>query len=82
MKSRGRMSGIVFLAVSLSLTMGGGAHPPLAADGCEYPDGFVFVMGTDSYAPPKIPMPPKGTCITDPNFHTLIGRVTDKKSGS
>lgn len=83
MKSRLRISRgvflVAFLAGSLRVTAGGGANPTLATDDCEY-DGFDFVMGTDSYAPPKIPMPPKGTCITDPNFHTLIGRVTDKKS--
>ncbi|MBI3989934.1 MAG: hypothetical protein HY347_10005 [candidate division NC10 bacterium] len=70
---------IILLAVSLRSTAGGMEDPALASNGCEYSDGFEFVMGTDSYTPPTIPMPPKGTCMADPNFYTKIVRMTDKR---
>jgi hypothetical protein len=41
-------------------------------------DSFEFVLGTELYVAPDIPMPPKGEQFSDPTFHTAIVRLTDK----
>jgi hypothetical protein len=41
-------------------------------------DQDEFVMGTEVYSPPSIPMPAKGVRFEDPNFHTTVLRFTDQ----
>ncbi|MCX7957934.1 MAG: hypothetical protein N3B13_02715 [Deltaproteobacteria bacterium] len=46
-----------------------------------YPDiGFEFVTGKDYYQSEETDIPPKGVWFSDPNFHTMIARITDRKS--
>lgn len=37
-----------------------------------------FVLGTDVFAPPTLPMPAKGVRFEDPNFHTTVLRFTEQ----
>ncbi len=39
---------------------------------------FDYVLGTGVYTKSSQSKPAKGSCITDPNFHTEVCRVTDK----
>ncbi len=41
-------------------------------------DPIEFVMGTEVYSPPALPMPAKGVRFEDPNFHTTVLRFTDQ----
>jgi hypothetical protein len=39
---------------------------------------FQYVLGTDFYAPVETSMPGKGVLFTDPDFHTVLARMTDR----
>ncbi|OGO15115.1 MAG: hypothetical protein A2Z14_17990 [Chloroflexi bacterium RBG_16_48_8] len=62
---------LVGLLIALALTF--------ALIGPDAQAAFNYVMGTDFFPEPNIPMPAKGETVIDPNFGLGIIRITDKE---